>query len=89
MNAGEALRAVLAGETLAREQARAVFSTTLTGESDPLALAGLLVALASRGETAEEITGAAEALRSAAVPFDHDSIDAIDVRDHAQPGAST
>jgi anthranilate phosphoribosyltransferase len=78
MNAAEALRAVLAGETLAREQARTVFSSTLTGETDPIVLAGLLVALASRGETAEEITGAAEALRSAAVPFDHGSIDAID-----------
>ncbi len=78
MKPAEALRSVLAGETLAREQARAVFSITLTGESDPIALAGLLVALASRGETAEEITGAAEALRAVAIPFEHACSDAID-----------
>jgi len=73
-----ALRAVLAGETLARDEARAVFAGALCEESDPLQLAGLLVALAQRGETQDELVGAAEALRAAALPFEHDEPAAID-----------
>lgn len=78
MNVAEALAATLVGETLSRPDARAVFAEALTEETDPVLLGGLLVALAQRGETADEITGAAEALRAAAVPFGRDAGDAID-----------
>ena len=70
MNLHEALVMVLNGEKLTGHQARAVFSGALSEETDPILFGGLLTALAGRGETAEEIAGAADALRDAAVPFE-------------------
>jgi len=74
----EALRKSLAGETLSREEARTVFGSALSEDTDPVLFGGFLAALAQRGETALEITGAAEALRSAARVFEHDQSNAID-----------
>ena len=73
-----ALREVLAGATLDRERARRVFGAGLDGEADPVLLGGLLTALAGRGETVEEIAGAAEALRERMVPLEHPFEDAVD-----------
>jgi len=78
MQLREALRAVLAKEPLARGDARAVFAEALGPDTDPVLFGGLLAALAARGESAAEIAGAAEALRAAAVPFEHPFPDAID-----------
>ena len=72
------LTRVAGGETLARDEARAGFAGALVEELDPALLAGLLSALAARGETPDEIAGAADALRDAMVPFEHDHPDAID-----------
>ena len=57
------------GNALTREQSAQLFSAIVEGEMDPVAMAGMLVALKMRGETIEEITGAADALRQAAKPF--------------------
>ena len=78
MELREALRATLNGETLDRDQARSVFAGALTEHTDPVLFGGLLTALAARGETPDEIAGAAEALRAAALPFEHPFEDAID-----------
>ena len=78
MNLHEALVTVLNGEKLTGHQARAVFSGALSEETDPILFGGLLTALAGRGETAEEIAGAADALRDAAVPFEHPFPEAVD-----------
>lgn len=56
------------GETLGREQARSVLTEILTGDVDDLEIAALLTALAARGETVDELTGFAEAMREMAVP---------------------
>ena len=73
-----ALKQVLCGETLSEEQAYETFLVGLSEEVDPVALGGLLVALASRGEALSEIVGAARALRDRATPFEHNFPDAID-----------
>lgn len=78
MNLHEALIMVLSGERLTGHQARAVFSGALSEETDPVLFGGFLTALAARGETAEEIAGAADALRDAAVPFEHPFPEAVD-----------
>ena len=78
MTLSDALRTVLDGGFLSRAQAREVFAAALCEEGDPVTLAGFLVALGTRGETAEEICGAAEALRAAAQVFEHDVSEAID-----------
>jgi anthranilate phosphoribosyltransferase len=60
--------------TMARAEARAVLSALLASPGDALPqaletpLAGLLSAMAARGETAEELCGFAEAMRAAATP---------------------
>ncbi len=78
MKANEALKAVLGGAQLERTQIQAVFDSLFAGEQDPVALGGLLVALAGRGETREELIGAVQSMRGAMVPFEHDAPDAID-----------
>ena len=54
------------GESLSREEARAVMSEVLTGQCTDAQIAALLVALHMKGETVEEIVGFAEAIRGAA-----------------------
>ena len=62
------------GATLSREEAREMITRILApaGEEDgasDLEIAALLTAMASRGETADELTGVAEAMRRLAVPL--------------------
>jgi anthranilate phosphoribosyltransferase len=63
----ETLRQVIeARETLTLPQARALMQQILRGEASEVELAGLLGAMAGRGETAAEIAGFALAMREAA-----------------------
>ncbi len=75
---GDALQSVLAGDTLGRAEVQGLLEGVLEGELDPVLLGGFLVALAQRGETAEEIAGVASALRSRMTPFEHGAENAID-----------
>lgn len=64
-------RVVELGETLSREEARQILSDILAsgpGEED-LEIASLLTALATRGETVDELTGFAEAMRALSLPL--------------------
>jgi anthranilate phosphoribosyltransferase len=63
---------------LTRAEARALFAGVLASPPPAEELAELLRALAERGETAEEIAGAAEAMRAAMIPFAHGAADAVD-----------
>jgi len=58
-----ALAAVIDGRSLERAEARAAMGAVMDGEATPAQLAALLVALRMRGETVEELTGFAEAMR--------------------------
>ncbi len=60
----EALGALLDGRDLSREQARGAMDAIMAGEATPAQIGGLLVALRIKGETPEEITGFAEAIRN-------------------------
>jgi anthranilate phosphoribosyltransferase len=62
----ELRRVVEARETLSRQESAALMRRILNGEAADVELAALLGAMAGRGETAEEVAGFAEALRSAA-----------------------
>lgn len=55
--------------SLRREEARAVMGEILEGKATDIQIAGLLVALSTKGETIEEIVGFAEAMRAAAAPL--------------------
>jgi len=65
----EAITRLLDGDDLDRASARGLFSQIVEGSlSEPL-MAAAFVALRVKGETSEELIGAAEALRAAASPF--------------------
>lgn len=63
------LTRVVRGETLTSAQMQAAIDEIMSGGVDPVAAGGLLAALATRGETLDEVTGAARAMRAAAQPF--------------------
>jgi anthranilate phosphoribosyltransferase len=63
----DALRALSAHQTLTEEQARRAFDVVMSGEATPAQVAALLMALRVKGETADEVAGAAHALRDAMV----------------------
>jgi anthranilate phosphoribosyltransferase len=68
MHISEALD-TLSGRSLTRDEANGVFAHLVGGRWSELEVAGLLGALKARGETPEEIAGAAQAMRDAARPF--------------------
>jgi anthranilate phosphoribosyltransferase len=59
----EALAGVIDGRTLNPDEARAAMGAVMDGEATPSQLAALLVALRMRGETVDELTGFAAAMR--------------------------
>lgn len=65
----EALRSVARGEALTADSAEAFMHLLMAGEVTPIQTAGLLAAMAVRGETVDEIVGFARAMRAHAVPF--------------------
>ena len=70
--------AQLAGSArLTAEQAEAAFGVVMNGDATPAQIGGLLMALRTRGETAEELIGAARAMRArmVAVSLPGDPID--------------
>lgn len=61
----DGINRLIQGENLGREEARGVMQAIMNGESTPAQIGGLLTALRIKGETVEEITGFAEAMRGA------------------------
>ena len=61
---------VAAGNTLSVEQAKSAFDIMMAGEATPAQMGGLLMALRVRGETVDEITGGAKAMRARAIAID-------------------
>jgi anthranilate phosphoribosyltransferase len=61
------LERVAAGGSLTCEDARSAMRTILGGTATPVQIGGFLVALAIKGETAEELVGFARAIRETAV----------------------
>nr|MDP9262829.1 hypothetical protein [Acidobacteriota bacterium] len=56
-------------QSLSRDEARAVMEEVFIGRVADDQIAALLVALAEKGETVEEIVGFAQAIRAAAPPW--------------------
>jgi anthranilate phosphoribosyltransferase len=63
-----AIERLLAGESLDRAQSREVMGEIMRGEATTAQIAGFLIALRAKGETADEIAGSAEAMREHVVP---------------------
>ncbi len=68
-----ALSQLVSGEDLPREVMREVMMTVMTGEASPAQIGAMLVALRMKGESIDEITGAAEVMRELVTPVEvHD-----------------
>jgi anthranilate phosphoribosyltransferase len=61
---------LLSGEDLPAEDSEHLFERLVLGKLEPAEIAGMLIALRMKGETAEEMIGAARALSAAALPFE-------------------
>ncbi|CAG9296857.1 anthranilate phosphoribosyltransferase [Celerinatantimonas diazotrophica] len=57
------------GKDLTLEQSQQIFATIVTGSMDPIVMGSLLTALKIKGETPQEIAGAAQALLNNAADF--------------------
>lgn len=62
----ECLSKLVQGESLTREEARQLMIRMMEGKLSPSQMGGVLTALRMKGETAEELTGLAEGMRSKA-----------------------
>jgi anthranilate synthase/phosphoribosyltransferase len=62
-----AISKVMEGDSLTIEEAEEVMSQIMSGEATPAQIGGYLMALRMKGETVDEITGSARAMRRAAV----------------------
>lgn len=63
-----AITQLMAGQSLSREAMSTVMTQIMTGEASQAQIGGFLVALTMKGETVEEITGAAQVMRKLAAP---------------------
>ena len=61
---------LLNGEDLSRDDSEHLFERLVLGKLEPAEIAGMLIALRMKGETADEMIGAAQALGAAALPFE-------------------
>lgn len=61
---------LLSGEDLSVEESLHLFERLVLGRLEPAEIAGMLIAFRMKGETADEMIGAARALSAAAKPFD-------------------
>ncbi|MCY3786402.1 MAG: anthranilate phosphoribosyltransferase [bacterium] len=71
------LKALVAGEHLSRAQAREAADAMLAGNATEAQMAGLLIGLRTKGETAVELAGLLEGLRAAALDV---GVDAEEMR---------
>jgi anthranilate phosphoribosyltransferase len=83
------LKKLLIGETLERSESVALFDAVIKGELSDVELAAVLVALKMKGETADEIAGAAIALREGARAFPRPDYLFADIVGTGGDGANT
>jgi anthranilate phosphoribosyltransferase len=62
------LARVADGNSLSEQEAERAFDIMMSGDATPSQMGGFLMALRVRGETVDEITGAARAMRAKAIP---------------------
>jgi len=74
----EAIIALIAGQNLSQEEAFNVINEIMEGKASEAQIASFLTALHIKGETVDEICGAAKAMASKAEPFLIDSENVVD-----------
>jgi anthranilate phosphoribosyltransferase len=72
-----AVRRLAFGGSLSAEESTDAFGMIMSGEATPAQVAALLMALRVKGETPDEVAGAARALRLAMIPIDAEDREAL------------
>jgi anthranilate phosphoribosyltransferase len=85
----QALGRLLDGHDLTRDEARGTMAVIMAGEATDAQIAGFLVALRAKGETADEIAGCAEAMREHVLRVNPARTDLVDVVGTGGDGANT
>jgi anthranilate phosphoribosyltransferase len=67
MNIKEAISKVVCGENLTEDEMHSVFNEIMSGEATPSQIGSFITALRMKGETVDEITGAAKVMREKAL----------------------
>lgn len=67
MDMKQAIARVVDGHSLSEAESAAVFRQIMTGEATPAQIGGLLIGLRMKGETVDEIVGAAQVMRELSV----------------------
>jgi anthranilate phosphoribosyltransferase len=83
------LRRLIAGEHLRQSESAELMGAIMDGAFTPVQGAGLLVALASKGEHVDEIVGAARAMRERSLHVEHGLENVLDVVGTGGDGANT
>jgi anthranilate phosphoribosyltransferase len=89
MSASQTLDRLCRREDLGHEESRELFATVLRGELGEALLAALLTALKMKGESADEIAGAAQAMREASLVLDTGAVLTADSCGTGGDGAAT
>jgi anthranilate phosphoribosyltransferase len=76
--AAESLRRVMSGEDLSRREMEVLIGLLMDGGLDERVTAGLLIALAMKGESVAELAGAAAAMRARVLTIPHRRPEVID-----------
>jgi anthranilate phosphoribosyltransferase len=85
----QALARLLDGHDLTRDEARGTMAVIMAGDATQAQIAGFLVALRAKGETADEIAGCAEAMREHVLHVSPTRADLVDVVGTGGDGANT
>jgi len=89
MDIQSAIKLVIEGSDLPKDDMHAVMHAIMTGECTPAQIAGFLVGLRMKGETIDEITAAAQVMRKLSTKVVTDSNHLIDTCGTGGDGANT
>jgi anthranilate phosphoribosyltransferase len=85
----ETIERLLAGDALSAGDTEAAVGLVMRGEADPAQIAGLLIALRAKGETVDELVGAARAMRAHVVEVRPGRDDLVDTAGTGGDGSGT
>jgi len=88
MNMQQAIASVLDNKNLSTGDMKAVMNLIMSGEATPAQIGGFLIGLRAKGETVDEIAGAAQVMRELATPVVLDLPNMVDTCGTGGDGAS-
>jgi anthranilate phosphoribosyltransferase len=83
------LRRAIAGDDLSEPEAAGLVGAAMDGSFSPVQVAGILVAIAGKGEAVAEIVGAARAMRERSLHVEHGLDTVLDIVGTGGDGANT